>query len=77
MLLNDGEAIVTDWDAIFSQQINIDSFNGWLRRKKQKLDEVIKHLEPELSIYRSAVEHERKVRAKTASNVKKVLDRCE
>lgn len=37
---------VTDWDRIFSQQANIDSFVGWKVRKGREFNKLREELKP-------------------------------
>lgn len=42
----DSENIVTDWDEIFSLQINIDSFTGFCQRKGKEIAQLRDDLAP-------------------------------
>lgn len=41
-----GDILITDWDKVFSHQINRDSFNGYLIRNTESVIELFEMIKP-------------------------------
>lgn len=69
-----GQVTVLDWDEVFKNQHNVDSFVGWKLRKQREFEKLAKELKPLFDQFWHTTIPERKVIAHPNPDVFKNLD---